>query len=495
MTGLLPSIQRVLYAPPLWAAVSLVMSAAVLWIIPCWYVAPPLHRMMEFTSENGVLTATLEAKEERVRLGEVTIDGSIYNGEYAGPVLRVHPGDVMKIRLINHLSRTTNIHYHGIETSPLGNSDNIHVAVKPGETFDYEIKIPLTQPPGLYWYHDHTHGISDQNVMGGLSGTLVVEGFAQQFPELAGVREQLFVLKDYQFEDSQDPLIAKTYHNLVQTINGQTMSTIRIRPGETQLWRFSNQSSGRYFHLSLKGHKFRILGDDGRTARKETDVDVLDIKPAQRLDVLVDGGASGEYAMVSEKVLTGNGSSRTLARLEVSGSEGKTIGEIAAFPQRPDLRNAKIDERRTIVFSQLNDDKNYFVNGRKFDAGRIDLRIPLGNVEEWTIKNDSDDMHVFHIHQIGFQVTEINGVPQPYNGYVDNVRVPERGEVKAIMPFTDPVIVGQFVMHCHVLKHEDNGMMAHVEIYDPNPDGLFPFYRGGRNICTRPGQGETPPAK
>ena len=92
-----------------------------------------------------------------------------------------------------------------------------------------------------------------------------------------------------------------------------------------------------------------------------------------------------------------------------------------------------------------------------FDANRVDFRVPLGNVEEWTVRNNSDDFHVFHIHQLGFQVVEINGVPVPFTGRIDTVRIPERGEVKLRLAFLDEVIVGQFVIHCHVLKHEDKG--------------------------------------
>lgn len=480
-----------------WQAALLVVILAAIWITPEILSSirvdnNALHSLTEIRSVNGVLTATFEAKEQKIRLGDVMVDGTVYNGEYAGPVLRVHPGDTMKITLINHASRPMNIHYHGLETSPLDNHDNIHISVKPGETFDYEVTVPEFQPPGIYWYHDHTHGISQRNVMEGLSGLLIVEGFAEQFSKLAGVKEQLLVLKDYEFDDSKDPVIGDYYHNNIQSINGQTFSKIHMHPGETQLWRLSNQSSNLYFHLSMKGHTFRIIGVDGRATLKETETNTLDIPPAVRMEVLVDAGEPGVYDLVSEKVLTGNGENRALNRVlgqvEVSGAPGHTVPTLYGFPDEKDLRKTKIDESRTIVFSQLNDDKNYFVNGRRFDAKRIDMRIPLGNTEEWTIKNDSDDMHVFHIHQVSFQITEVDGKPQNFNGYVDNVRVPERSSVKIIIPFTNPLIVGQFVMHCHVLKHEDNGMMAHIEIYDPNPNGPFPFYKAGRNICRLPDQ-------
>jgi suppressor of ftsI len=429
------------------------------------------HGLAEFRSADGILSATLEVSERKVRLGDVVVDGAAYNGEYAGPVLRVHPGDVMRIKLVNHLSEPTNLHFHGIDTSPLGNSDNMHIVVQPGASFDYEVRIPKTQAPGLYWYHDHTHGLTEKHVMAGLSGALIVEGFAEQFPELAGIQERLFVLKDYSIDDSNDPNVVANLHEYIQSINGQTFTTTNLRPGETQLWRFTNQSANLYFHISLKGHRFRIIGDDGAAATKETETDVLNIAPASRLEVLVDGGPPGVYDLVSENVLTGAGAelsrNRVLGRVTIEGQIAESVARIVAFPASLDLRSRDIDANRTVEFSQDTDAERFFVNDRLYDHARIDIRVPLGNIEEWTIRNKSDDMHVFHIHQVSFQVTEINGEPQPFAGHVDVVRIPERGEVKIRMAFTDPLILGSFMYHCHVLKHEDKGMMANIEIYDP----------------------------
>jgi suppressor of ftsI len=181
---------------------------------------------------------------------------------------------------------------------------------------------------------------------------------------------------------------------------------------------------------------------------------------------------------VSEHTMTGSGDKmtleRVLGRVTVAGDPVAPLATMAAFPEKKDLRASKIDERRTFTFTQLNDDKTFLLNGKKFDHTRIDTRVPLGNTEEWTIKNDTDDMHVFHIHQIHFQLVEINGKPQPFEGYLDDVRVPERGEVKLILPFTEAQIVGTFMYHCHVLKHEDGGMMGIIEVYDPKSADASP---------------------
>jgi FtsP/CotA-like multicopper oxidase with cupredoxin domain len=142
----------------------------------------------------------------------------------------------------------------------------------------------------------------------------------------------------------------------------------------------------------------------------------------------------------------------------------ETRGEPAARPQR-DLRTLPIDARRTMTFSEDSTSTKFYIDNKLFDHDRIDVRVPLGNVEEWTIRNQTQDFHEFHIHQIGFQVTEINGVKQDFAGLIDDADVPAMGEIKVILPFTDPIIVGKFMYHCHVLRHEDGGMMGQIEVY------------------------------
>src|SRR2546428_8943064 len=128
-----------------------------------------------------------------------------------------------------------------------------------------------------------------------------------------------------------------------------------------------------------------------------------------------------------------------------------------------DLRG-KVTNRRTIVYTESPDGDTLFIDGKKFDMNRTDIRVKLGAVEEWTIRNEADELHTFHIHQGPYQLIEINGVAQPADDHRDIVDVPIKGEVKVIIPFTNPLIVGRFVFHCHILSHEDKGMMATIEV-------------------------------
>jgi FtsP/CotA-like multicopper oxidase with cupredoxin domain len=434
--------------------------------------------LTELRSRNGILAVTLRAASMRVRLGPLDLDGAAYNGLYAGPVLRLHPGDLLRVRLVNDLAQPTNLHFHGIRTSPLGNSDNAHVAVPAGGRFTYEIRIPASQPPGLYWYHSHLHGVSEVQVMHGLSGALVVEPAA---PPAAGQHERLLVLKDMVFDDDTgDATIDTTLHGIVQSINGRLQTEAAMRPGETQLWRLSNQSADRAFHIVVAGHRLRIIAEDGDPSRVARDVDVLDLMPGSRADVLVTGEAGGRYALISRGTMTGSGTARSpdrvLGTLVVGGAPAIATPAASVATASADLRGTSIAARRLISFSQTGaldaDQQRFFINGRTFDPSRVDIRARLGTVEEWTIRNDSDDLHVFHIHQVGFQVVAINEAPVGLTGLVDTVRVPERGSVTLRMAFTDPIILGRFMFHCHVLKHEDKGMMAQIEVYAAPPRGL-----------------------
>ena len=152
-----------------------------------------------------------------------------------------------------------------------------------------------------------------------------------------------------------------------------------------------------------------------------------------------------------------------MATVRVEGTPVSPVVVPATLRPVGDLRG-KVTNRRTIVFSESADGDTMFVDGKQFDMNRTDVRVKLGAVEEWTVRNNSDELHTFHIHQGPYQLIEINGIPQPVDDYRDVVDVPIRGEVKVIIPFTDSTKVGRFVYHCHILRHEDKGMMATIQV-------------------------------
>jgi len=422
----------------------------------------------EIVSSNRVLKTTLTASTALVKLGGKEVLARVYDGSYIPPTLRVRPGDRIRLKLVNKLDAPTNLHYHGLDVSPLGNSDNVFIHLMPSETFDYEVDIPRNQNPGLYWYHPHAHGLSESQVGGGMSGGLIVEGILDPFPALRGIKERVMLLKESEIDGDQisqkdDP--AKS----TRTLNGLIDPTIKIFQGETQFWRIGNIGANAYYHLQLEGHTFYKIAQDGNRMNQVVEAKEIILPPGSRIEVLVRGGWRGTYKFKSLAFNTGPQGDQnpevTLATVIVEGPPRKPVSLPDRLLPVADLRKQRIANKREIVYTES--PGKFFINGKQFDMNRIDTTVNLGDVEEWTIRNESDEMHTFHIHQLNFQVIEVNGQPMPFTGMQDNVNVPVRGEVKILAPFTDPVIVGKFVYHCHILSHEDKGMMAVIEVKPP----------------------------
>ena len=372
----------------------------------------PLTTPQEYWSKDGRLDVTLEARVQRVPVGKFSIVVAAYNGTYGGPVLHVKPGDVLHVHLVNHLAQGTNIHFHGLSVSPQGHGDNSMYVVPPGQEWDYIVEIPADHNPGLYWYHTHAHGMAQQQLMAGLSGMLVIDGSADRQPELLPLKERLMALKEFQFDrEGRLYRVLKAWHNDIESINGQLMPNIAMQAGETQVWRLSNQTANTFFRLSLQGHRFTVIGRDSLPLVHPETTNEIIFGPSQRIDVLVDAGAPGSYTFRSERTITGpigdifpgQNMAQVIVTAPPAGTTPPSLAQMEPFDYREDpglgagklssvrsyhakdLSEAKIDARRQVVFSSDDATGLFFINHRIFDHERIDFRIPLGNVEEWTI--------------------------------------------------------------------------------------------------------------
>jgi len=433
---------------------------------------PDQQRMETFseppvvTATGGVLRITLSAKRSMITVGGHRTMVETYNDRYVPSTLRVRPGDTIRIRLANALAEPTNLHTHGLTVSPAGNSDNIFLGIRPGAFRDYEIPIPTNHPAGLFWYHPHPHGHSDAQTRNAMSGALIVDGLLDPFPALRRVRERLLLLKDLQVENGKVSL-THIGQNTIRTVNGIVDPVIVMRPGETELWRIGNIGADLYYSLGLDGHVFQLVARDGQRRSRIATSDSVRLSPGARAEVLVTAGAPGVYQLRTRDIDTGPGGNQykgtVLATLRVEGNRTTHAALPAELLPVEDLRG-KVTNRRTIVYTESSDGNTFFIDGKAFDMSRTDIRVKLGAVEEWTIQNKADELHTFHIHQGPFQVTEINGVAQPTDDHRDIVDVPIGGEVKVIIPFTNPLILGRFVYHCHILSHEDKGMMGTIEV-------------------------------
>lgn len=430
--------------------------------------APP-----ELRSENGVLEAVLTAAAGTVRLGDVTFGGLLYGGSYLPPLLRARLGDTLRIRFRNALlDDPSNLHFHGMSVSPQGQGDNVFVHVHPGGTFNYEVQIPARgrQGPGLFWYHPHAHGVVDKQIMGGMSGGLVVEGSDKLYPILKDLPERFLFLKQAQVGDRE-----------LLSINGQLDPVVEIRPGEMQLWRIANISAELFARLRIDAMPLYVLATDGHPLPRPGRMTELFLGPGERIDAIVVGPSSGEYALhtvsFQNEAWKEPGPSVKLATLRSRGTtasranaEAHVLNQRLALPSWTDeVRSAPIARRRSLTYSRTEDRKAFMINGRVMDEQRVDATVRLGDTEEWTIVNTDRQYHSFHIHQTPFLVTEVNGAPRKEDSLHDTFSVPPAteaapGRLKVVIPFTDPVIVGRFVYHCHAVDHEDKGMMGVVEV-------------------------------
>jgi suppressor of ftsI len=435
-----------------------------------------------------------------------------YGGKTIPPVIRVHPGGVIKVHYANNLPKKSNeqcatapcanmsnLHFHGLHVSPKSPQDDVLTMMSmPGESLDYKVIIPSSAPPGLYWYHTHPHGESARQDLDGMSGAIVVEGIDRYYPELRQMRERVIVLRDRDIEGGDNSTRERTLQQVeipaapcgaateqrperVFTANGELRPQIPINPGERQFWRIVNASPDRYADLQLSGQQLEIVALDGMplsyhgqhgTRQK---VDHVLVSPAGRIEAIVTGPQPGSGTTLSTRcVNTGPDGDANPAMVIADVGPAKvnaprlTVPLLAGPAVYRQLSRQKIQKLElsapdyTVTFTE--DKSSFYINGQKFSmqSGPM-LRVKVGSMQHWRIINATKELHPFHIHQVHFLAYAENGSPLDSAEWLDTVNVPyDNGTVDLIMDFTDPIIKGMSVFHCHLLNHEDKGMMAKI---------------------------------
>jgi FtsP/CotA-like multicopper oxidase with cupredoxin domain len=424
------------------------------------------------SSRDGRLDVDLVVAPATYTIDGHQFHGMLYNGAYIPPVWRVRSGDTLTVDLHNRLSEPTNLHFHGLDVSPLGNGDNVFLDIRPGENVRYQIKIP-EKHVGLFWFHPHMHGYVDPQIIAGMSGGIIVEGSDRLYPFLRGLKEQVILFKQHPIGRSGDQELV--------TVNGVVAPTLSIRPGEAQFWEMGNIGADQFMMVKVDGMPLYVIGRDGYFLPHPVRMDEVLLGPGQRVSAIAVGGAPGEHAFKAvpfrpddtEPSLPEYALGTVVSQgpaADIAAAEASVLGQHVNGPLYVDaVRSSAIAHRRTFVFSESADGKHFLINGKVFDENRTDVVVKLGDTEEWTIVNSDTQYHNFHIHQAGFLVTEVNGAPEHFDGLRDTFSIPpikngKPGYAKLIIPFTDPVIVGRFVFHCHVVRHEDKGMMQTIVV-------------------------------
>ena len=587
----------------------------------------PFLNPPEVRAVNGVLTTTLNVQytdPQKVKIGGCGVQLRSYNGQLVGPTLRVRAGEVMDIELNNmlpvespnevaaqvaqeadnafietrpHSFNTTNLHTHGLHVSPVGNSDNVLLAIPPQTKFPYEIRVPASHPPGTFWYHAHAHGSTAIQVGSGMEGALVIEDDEAKIPPAlreANKREKVMVIQTTLYDthgqanditaffpgpnapQCRQGLSSCTWpsSNRRVTINGQIVPVITMKPGEVQRWRLIDSSFRESMFLQLEGHSLHEIALDGLyLGRVDTwgPTQTVELQPGYRSDVLVkanntpgkyykliDAGSNGPAGPPPAKCvmqaplaaapksptaveLTGAASAalipptlttsvvrlnafneRTLAgnRISLRGvAEAENLlalvyvstdppvdmklptdAEMAPLAPFPGLDlQAQASGVQEAVFKlgsgyQASDPRNSFqINYRAFNPSHV-RNVRLGATDVWSLTTIGDPPcvpppdaqgnptgvpplpHVFHIHVNPFQATRLDPAGKPEVVWKDTVLVPPATNMLIYTQYTD--YIGQFVMHCHILDHEDLGMMEIVEVVGEQPVSSMPTHGG-----------------
>jgi FtsP/CotA-like multicopper oxidase with cupredoxin domain len=557
------------------AATAPAARAATLGADPCPRPAPgaALPEPRDLRSEHGVLRAALTLRDVREPDGSLRYCYLLPDGSQS-PTLRLAPGDMLILTLKNALTvpapaaatsadarmatmagmpgaaaadpcesgamtaLSTNLHFHGLTVPPVCHQDDVvKTSIQPGEqAFEYRLRIPPDEPPGLYWYHPHIHGFVTPEVQGGASGALIVEGLERANRAVAGLPERVLVIRDQALVNpnappsKSEPVVPKLFidRDGDSANNGTGFgrpakdlsvnfvpvpypdyppAVVRMRPGERQLWRVLNASSVTYLNIAVligrAPEQLGVVGIDGvpissgGPAFPSIDwVDHLGLPPGARAEFIVDGPPLGVPALlVTRTVDTGQGGendpNRALAAVVAAddapepGARLPASGSPLPPPARPWLGSVAPVRVRRLYFSERlqnpgdpNSATTFYltVDGQTpapFDpASRVpNIVVRQGDVEDWIIENRSSELHDFHIHQLHFLLLDWNGVRVNETFLRDTVNVPYYNgralrypSVRLRMDFRDPNIVGTFPYHCHLLEHEDGGMMGLIQV-------------------------------
>jgi FtsP/CotA-like multicopper oxidase with cupredoxin domain len=438
--------------------------------LPTAVPSPPVLANVSPLPQTVEVNLTAAPAALRLLPGKTT-PGYAYNGQVPGPTLDVREGDRVIIHFRNLLPEPTTIHWHGIRL-PVEMDGNPMDPVLPGQSFDYIFTV-LPGQAGTFWYHPHPHHRTGAQVARGLYGGIIVRPAAED-PLPASLTDRLLILTDNRF-NADGSIAEPTRVDLengregdVLFVNGQVRPTLTIRSGEVQRWRVVNASAGRFYRLALGGHSFLHVGSDAGLFEQAVEVREILIAPSERVELLVRGtGVPGSRSVLQTlpydryvpqtRPLDWN-QSRDLLTLQYTEAAPTTPPPIPATLRKvPALDPAQATATRLMVLQQG------FINGKLFDMERVDVTAPLGATEIWQIENLVGMDHPFHLHGVSFQVLDRDGVPEPFRSWKDTVNVPRHSVVRFIVRYEE--FPGPWMFHCHILDHEDHGMMGILALH------------------------------
>jgi cuproxidase len=465
---------------------------------------PPLPIPQLIDARDGVpVTLTLQKTQHRFGSGPAVPAHGI-SASYLGPVVRARTGDTIPFRVENRLDEDTTLHWHGLLV-PSQVDGGPHNTIRPGAV--WSPRITINQPAATAWFHPHPHGSTARQVYSGLAGMMIISDGADRdrgLPETFGVDDLPVVLQDKRFGRdggiAYEPDMMDLMHGFqgdTLVVNGAIGPVAAVPPGYVRL-RLLNAANARVFDLSFSDRRpFFVIAGDGGLLGQPVEMRSLAIAPAERYEVLVDF-ADGRPVDLVAAPGTGHGPGMMMPMMGPGRRSGGAADLVVRFKPNPALTAAVAGLPRRLATLAPPDLKSAVtwrtfelnpmmgmgmmgtgmmggrdgaahtmgINGRSFAMDRIDVTAKLGTAEIWEIIAGGMPMaHPFHVHGASFRILSRNGrSPGAHEaGWKDVVLVEQHAEV--LVRFDNPAPPNMpFMYHCHILEHEDHGMMGQLAV-------------------------------
>lgn len=392
-----------------------------------------------------------------------------YNGDYLGPVIRVRKGDEVSVQVTNELEEGTTVHWHGLEVD--GEQDGgPHAGIEPGASWNPVFTVE--QPAATLWFHPHLMHKTGEQVYKGLAGLFYIEDEVSDrldLPDEYGVNDVPLVIQDKDLDAKGRFEYDLSMHDVMMGLHGDT---ILVNGAVNPYWevprglvrlRLLNGSNGRNYQFVFGDERvFYQIASDGGFLEQPVEMSNVILSPAERAEILVDFSGLEEGEVVE---LTDQGT--PFMKFVGKGSRAEQVKVPDRLAEIPAIDPSVAVRTREFVFQGMGPHVN--INGKQFEMERIDEVLKLHDTEIWEISNETRGMmghemaHPFHAHGVQFQVLDRDGNPPPANesGWKDTVLVYPGEKVRVIATFDRK---GLFMYHCHILEHEDAGMMGQFRV-------------------------------
>lgn len=401
-----------------------------------------------------------------------------YDGAMLGPTLRAHRGDTVAVQVRNTLPEPTSVHWHGMHV-PADCDGGPHQTVAPGGTWHPQWRID--QPAATLWYHPHPHGTTEKHVYRGLAGLFLLDDADTDrldLPRDYGIDDIPLVIQDRRLtaEGTLDETLTGSFGLLgdTLTVNGIHGAHFDATTARVRL-RLLNGSASRLFHLGFDDNRrFTLIATDGGLLAQPVPLTRIQLSPGERAEIVVDLRGADTVTLRAFPVEMRAGIDRPARfgfddTFDVLAVRGPARAD--AVPALPaTLTTVTSPAAPGAAVDRTFDLKWFMINGKKMDMNRVDLTIPTGATEVWQVRNLEDWPHNFHVHDVQFLLRGIDGhaPPPQLAGWKDTVYTEPGRTYELALHFAGPANpTYPYMYHCHLLHHEDQGMMGQFLLLDP----------------------------